>query len=171
MSFLLEPFFSSFTSLFTAFNHGVNGSVCLKWYDISLSFLVNLLKIISLALSHIIAGGTSFHEKRRETSWASLFSYIGNTHDQPKLVAKICVQMLPFLDTVAANNTSLYTLCSNLLYHNWWWFVLNCLDMDICNTVWTTCCVVHCIILSASLGEIPHFSARTKWSSHDTFSI
>ena len=56
--FLPEPFFGSFISLSATFDHGVNGSVYLKWHDTSLSFMLNSLWIIFLALSHVIAHGT-----------------------------------------------------------------------------------------------------------------
>ena len=46
--------------------------------------------------------------------WASLFRFIENDHDQPKMVAKICSHLLPLLNTVVANNVSLYILCGNL---------------------------------------------------------
>ena len=41
------------------------------------------------------------------------------------------------------NNVPLYTIYDNLLYHNWWSFVLNYLNKDRCNTVWTPCSVVQ----------------------------
>ena len=81
----------------------------------------------------------------------------------PTFMEKICVHLLPFLDTVVADTVSLYTLCCNLLYYNWWLFVLNHLDKDRCNTVSTPHCVVRWIVLSAFSGDIPHFLARTKW--------
>ena len=115
-----------------------------------LSFLLNSPRIITLALSHIIAGGTPSCWKRRDNaSLASLFSSIGNKGDQPKLVAKICAYLLPLLDTVLANNVPLYMLCSNLLYLYWQSFVLIHLDKDGCNTVQKPCCVVQWIILSS----------------------
>ena len=40
---------------------GVNGSICFKWHDAFMSFLLNSPRTISLALSHIIAGGTRSH--------------------------------------------------------------------------------------------------------------
>ena len=55
--FLLKPFFA-FVSLSTASNHGVNGSVCKKWHEASLSFLLNPPWTISLTLLYITAGGT-----------------------------------------------------------------------------------------------------------------
>ena len=170
MSFLPEPFFSYWISLSTEFDHGVNGYICFKWYDVSCIFQLNSPRIIFLALSCITASGTSYQLKRWDNaSWASLLSFMDNEHDQPKLVSNICAHLLPLLDSVVANSVSLYILCGNLLYHNWWSFVLNCLDKDGCNTVWTPCCVVCRILLNAFLGEILHFLAITKWSSPDTF--
>ena len=172
MSFLPEPFFSSLISLCAEFGHGVGGSVCLKWHYVSLSSWMNAPRIISLALSCITEGCTPSCWKRRyDASWTSLFSFIGNKCDQPKLVANICAHLLLLLDTVVANNVSLYLLCGYLLYCNWWSSVLNCLDKDRWNNVWTPCCVVWQIVLSAFLGEIPHFLTRTKWLSLDTFSV
>ena len=61
--FLPEPFFSSFISFSVAFDHWVNGPVCCKWYEVSLSFLLNLPWIIFSALSQIIVGVTTSHKK------------------------------------------------------------------------------------------------------------
>ena len=147
----------------------MNGSVCLKWHDASLSFLLNLLMIISLASLQ-----AALHPcwKRRDNSfWALFFSFIGNKCEQPKWVAKICAHLLPLLDTAVTNNSSLYTLCSSLLYHNWWLIILNCLYKDGCNPVQIPCIVVWQIMSNALLGEVAHFLARTKLSSPDTFSL
>ena len=104
-------------------------------------------------------------------SWASLFSFIGDEHDWPKSVVNICAHLLPLLDTLAANNVSLYKLCENLLYLNWWSFVVNCLDKNRYNTVWTPHCEVHQILWSAFSGEVFHFYTKTKWSSPDNFFV
>ena len=69
------------------------------------------------------------------------------------------------------HSVSLYMLCGNLLYHNWWSLVLNCIDKEWCNIKLTPCYVVKQIIYSAFLNEIPHFLARTKWSRPDTFLV
>ena len=115
INFLPESFSVSFISLSAAFNYGMNGLVCLKWHDAFLSFLLNSPRMISLALSQIIASSTPFHWKRRNNvSLASLFSFFGNKQDQPKFVAKICAHPLSLLDTVAANNELLYALYSSL---------------------------------------------------------
>ena len=168
MSFLPEPFFSYCIS----FIHGVNASICFRSHDASLSFLLNLPRTISLDLSHITVVGTLSCWNRRDSAWqTSLFTFIGNKHDQPKSVAKIFVHLLPLLDNVVANSISLYTLCSDLLYHNWQLFDLNCIDKDGYNTVWIPCCVVQWIIFNAFLGEIPQLLARTKWSSPGTFPV
>ena len=110
ITFQPATFFSSFSSLSAAFNHGANDSVHHKWHDVSLSFLLNLPKIMSLAMSHIIGGGILSHSKRRDNaSWVSLFNFIWKEHNQPKSGAKICAHPLPCLDPVLANNVSLYT--------------------------------------------------------------
>ena len=79
-----------------------------------------------------------------------------------KIVTNICAHLLPLLDNVVANNVSLYTLCGNLLYCSWQSFELNQLDKNGCNTVWTSYCVVHQIVLSAFLGTVPHFLPRIQ---------
>ena len=137
-----------FISLSAAVDYGKNISVYFRLHDASSSFLLNLLRTISLALSHIIVSGTPSHWKRMENAlWASIFSFNGNEHDQPKLVAKIHPHLLPLLETVVANNVSLHILCGNLLYCNWWSCVLNCLEKDRCNTVQTPCYVVQRMVV------------------------
>ena len=55
----------------------------------------------------------SYWMRRDNASWASHFSFIGNEDDHPKLVAKICVHLLPPIDTVVAKSVSLYALFGN----------------------------------------------------------
>ena len=43
--------------------------------------------------------------------------------------------------------------------------------MDGGNILQSPCCVVQQIVFNAFLGGIPHFMARTKWSSPDTFLV
>ena len=100
----------TYLQLSAAVNHGVNGSVYVKWHDAFLSFLLNSSWIISLVLSHITAGSApSYWKRRSNASWASLFSFVGNEHDQPKSVANIYAHLLPLLDNIVTNNISLYT--------------------------------------------------------------
>ena len=102
---------------------------------VSLSFLLNSTSVISLAFSYITAGDTASQWRRQDNySWALLFSFIVHECDQPRLMTKICMHLLPLLDTAVENSVSLYTLCGNLLYCNWWSFVHNLLDKDCCNT-------------------------------------
>ena len=92
----------------------------------SLSFLLNSSCIISLALSHIISGGTPSSWKRRDNvSWASLFSFIGNEHDQPKSEVNICGHSLPLLETLLA------------MYHCSSYVVIFCTSTDD-HLSWTT---------------------------------
>ena len=164
--------FISFISLLAAFNYSVNGSICLKWQYASLTFLFNSPNNVSFALLHIFAKVTLSCKKRRDSvPWFSLWSFIWNKHDQQNLVAKIYAHIWPFLYTVVVNNVSLNTLCGYLLYHNWWKFILNCLDKDGCNTVQTTCFVVMQTKVGAFLAEIPLILARSKWSSPTDFAV
>ena len=141
MIFQPERFFSFFISLLAAFDHGVISSICFKWHDASLSFLLKLPRTISLALSHVIASSTPSKWTRRDNaSWATLLAPLGMSMIGQNCW-QICEHLLPHLDTLVANNVSLYTLCGNLLYHNWWQFVLNCLIKDGCNTVQAQWCV------------------------------
>ena len=102
---LPECFLSYFCSCLTALDNGMNGSVCLKWHHVILSSFLNSPWIISLALACIIAGCTQSHWKRRNNaSWASLFSFIWNKHDQPQSAANICAHSLTLLVTVLSHN-------------------------------------------------------------------
>ena len=60
------------------------------------SFLLNLPRFISLALSHIVAAGAPSHWKSRDNaSGASHSTFTGNKCNQPKIVAEICAYLLP----------------------------------------------------------------------------
>ena len=141
MSFLLEPFFSSFIPLLVAFDQRVNGSICFEWHHASLSLLFNSPRTTSLALSHIIACAP--HSSDREGTMPNVL------HSSASLGMSMTGQSC-YLDTVVANNVSLNMLSGNLLYRKWWSFVLNCQDKDGCNTMWTPYYVVWWIILNAS---------------------
>ena len=166
MSFLLGPF-SSFISFSSAFDHGVNGSICLKQHNASLRFHWTHQGPF-LWHSHILLQVAIPLKEKGQCLMGFNFQLHWEWEWPAKISGKNLAQLLPLIDNVVANNVTLYMLCSNLLYHNWWSFVLNCLDKDGCSTVWAPCCVVQWIMLSASLGDKPHFLARTKWSSPDT---
>ena len=75
---------------------------------------------IELAKDHFFGIVTHYcsWQRRDSTSWASLFRFTENEHDQPKMVAEICLHLLPILKTVVANNVSWYMFFGNLLCHN-----------------------------------------------------
>ena len=170
--FLPKPFFSSFISLLAAFDHGWMAPFVLS--DTMPPWVVYWTLKESFHWHHHILWQVAHHPAEKEGSiphWLHFSASLGMSTTSQKLVTKICAHLLPLRDTVVANSVSLYTLCSNLLYHSWWSFILNCLDKDRCNTIQTPCYVVWCIVLSAFLGDIPYFLARIKWSSLNTRSV
>ena len=103
--FLPKSSFSSFIPITVSFDHGVNDSVCLRWHEATLSFLMSLSGTISFSLSHVMALGTAFHQKIFNS--ASCTSFDENEHDHPKLMANTYAHSLPLLKMVFSNNISL----------------------------------------------------------------
>ena len=107
--------------------------------------------------------------RRSNSSWASHFTFVGNECDQPKLVAKIYAHLKSLLDAVVANNIALYTF---------WGIFYTAIDDHLSWTAYirmdAMLCRCHAVGYGKSykffLSEIPHFFARTKWSSPYTYS-
>ena len=108
-----------------------------------------------------------FAEREGTMPHGLCFSASFGTNMTTKVSRKNLFAPVASLDTEVANNVPFFALGGNLPYCNWQLFVLNQVDKDGCNTVQTQCCVLHQLVLSAFLGKIPHFLARTILSSPD----